>query len=80
MDWGKGRGTPAQNRFNRIAEMQMEEICSFYGHLVQIWFEAGTKISAEGSPDMLPIFKKYQLCSVFYLSTQRSDHRWIGDE
>ena len=79
-DWGKGRGTPAQEKFNRIAEKQMEELCSRYGPLIQIWFDAGTKTPAEGGPDLLPIFEKHQPDSVFYSSTQRSDHRWIGNE
>jgi len=80
VDWGKGRGTPEQEAFNRIAEKQMEEICSRYGPLVQIWFDAGTKTPAEGGPDMLPIFEKHQPSSVFYSSSQRSDHRWVGNE
>ena len=80
VDWGRGRGTPAQEAFNRIAEKQMEEICSHYGPLVQIWFDAGTKTPAEGGPDMLPIFEKHQPDGVFYSSTQRSDHRWVGNE
>ena len=79
-DWGKGRGTPAQEKFNRIAEKQMEELCSRYGPLAELWFDAGTKTPIEGGPDMLPIFEKHQPGCVFYSSTQRSDHRWIGNE
>ena len=60
VDWGKGRGTPAQEKFNRIAEKMMEELCSRYGPLIQIWFDAGTKTPAEGGPDMLPIFRRLQ--------------------
>ena len=71
VDWGKGRGTPAQEKFNRIAEKQMEELCSRYGPLVELWFDAGTKTPAEGGPDMLPIFEKHQPDSVFYSSTER---------
>jgi alpha-L-fucosidase len=80
VDWGKGRGTPAQEKFNRIAERQLEELCSRYGPLAEIWFDAGTKTPVEGGPDMLPIFEKHQPDCVFYSSTQRSDHRWIGNE
>ena len=79
-DWGKGRGTPAQEKFNRLAEHQMEELCSRYGSLAEIWFDAGTRTPAEGGPDMLPIFEKHQPASVFYSSADRSDHRWIGNE
>ena len=80
VDWGKGRGTEKQQRFNRVAEKMTEELCSRYGPLVQIWYDAGVKTPAEGGPDVLPIFEKYQPDSVFYHSKQRSDHRWIGNE
>jgi alpha-L-fucosidase len=80
VDHGKGRGTAKQEEFNRAAEKMMVEICSKYGPLVQIWFDAGTKLPHEGGPDVLPIFDKYQKASVFYHSSKRSDHRWIGNE
>ena len=78
--WGEGRGTPEQEAYNRIAEKQMTEICSKYGSLSQIWFDAGTNTPEEGGPDMLPIFEKYQPDSIFYSSSQRSDYRWVGNE
>jgi alpha-L-fucosidase len=78
--WGKGRGTEKQKKFNRIAEKMTEELCSRYGPLVQIWYDAGVKTPAEGGPDVLPIFEKHQPDSVFYHNKQRSDHRWIGNE
>jgi len=80
VDWGKGRGTAKQAAFNRIAEKMTEELCSRYGPLVQIWFDAGVKTPEEGGPDVLPIFEKHQPHSVFYHNRQRSDHRWIGNE
>ena len=80
VDWGKGKGTKKQEEFNRAAEKMVEELCSKYGPLVQIWFDAGTKLPHEGGPDVLPIFNKYQPDSVFYHSSKRSDHRWIGNE
>ena len=80
VDWGKGRGSAKQAVFNRIAEKMVEELCSRYGPLVQIWFDAGVKTPDEGGPDVLPIFEKHQPQSVFYHNRQRSDHRWIGNE
>jgi alpha-L-fucosidase len=80
VDWGKGRGTPAQEKFNRIAEQMMTELCTRYGPLVQIWFDAGTKTPAEGGPDILPIFRRLQPQSVFYHSSECGEHRWIGNE
>ena len=80
VDWGKGKGTEKQEEFNRAAEKMVEELCANYGPLVQIWFDAGTKTPEEGGPDVLPIFEKHQPDSVFYHSSRRSDHRWIGNE
>jgi alpha-L-fucosidase len=79
-DWGKGNGTPAQAAFNRVAEKMTEELCSRYGPLVELWYDAGVKTPAEGGPDVLPIVEKHQPDVVFYHSRQRSDHRWIGNE
>lgn len=80
VEWGKGKGTKKQEEFNRAAERMVEELCSRYGPLVQIWFDAGTKLPREGGPDILPIFNKYQPHSIFYHGSERSDHRWIGNE
>jgi alpha-L-fucosidase len=80
VNWGRGRGTEQQRVYNRIAEKQTEELCSRYGPLVQIWYDAGVKTPEQGGPDVLPIFDKHQPDSVFYHSEARSDHRWIGNE
>ncbi len=80
VDWGKGKGTDTQAKFNRVAEKMTEELCSRYGPLVQIWYDAGVKTPQQGGPDVLPIFEKHQPNSVFYHSGQRSDYRWIGNE
>ena len=80
VDWGKGCGSAKQKEFNRVAEKMTEELCSRYGPLVQMWYDAGVKTPQEGGPDVLPIFEKHQPDSVFYHNGQRSDHRWIGNE
>jgi alpha-L-fucosidase len=80
VDWGKGKGSAKQAAFNRACETMTGELCSRYGPLVQIWYDAGVKLPPEGGPDVLPIFDRYQPDSVFYNSKQRSDHRWIGNE
>ncbi len=80
VDWGTGRGTAKQGAFNRIAEGMTEELCSRYGPLVQIWYDAGVTAPVDGGPDVLPIFEEHQPDAVFYHNTQRSDHRWIGNE
>lgn len=80
VDWGDGRGTAKQARFNTVAEKMTEELCSRYGPLVQIWFDAGVLTPAQGGPNVLPVFKRHQPDSVFYHNLTRSDIRWIGNE
>jgi alpha-L-fucosidase len=80
VNWGKGRGTRKQKEFNRAAEQMVKELCANYGPLIQIWFDAGTKLPHQGGPDVLSVFEKYQPDSVFYHATKRSDYRWIGNE
>ncbi|MFQ5811478.1 MAG: alpha-L-fucosidase, partial [Armatimonadota bacterium] len=80
VDWGRGRGTPEQEEYNRVAEGMTEELCSRYGPLVELWYDAGVKTPAEGGPDVLPLFEKHPPDAVFYHSKERADHRWIGNE
>lgn len=80
VDWGKGKDTPQQKAFNHVSEEMTEELCSRYGRLLEIWFDAGVKTPSEGGPDVLPIFEKYQPNGLFYNSSQRSDFRWVGNE
>ena len=80
VDWGKGKDTPQQKAFNHACEKMTEELCSRYGRLLEIWFDAGLKTPAEGGPDVLPIFEKDQPDGLFYNSSQRSDFRWVGNE
>ena len=57
---GARGGAAEKEKFNHIGEQQMEELCSRYGPLIQIWLDAGAKTPAEGGPDMLPIFRRCQ--------------------
>jgi alpha-L-fucosidase len=75
-----GKGGEEQARFARTCEQMVEELCSRYGELLQIWFDAGLIFPAEGGPDVLPTVDKYQPNMVFYHSPQRREHRWIGNE
>ena len=77
---GYGKGGPGQAKFARNCEKMVEELCSRYGELVQIWFDAGLIAPKDGGPDVLPIVDKHQPNMVFYHSPQRREHRWIGNE
>jgi alpha-L-fucosidase len=79
-DGAAGRGSARQAEYNRVAERMTEELCSRYGPLLQIWYDAGVKTPEEGGPDVLPVFAKHQPDAVFYHNRRRADHRWIGNE
>ncbi len=80
VNWGKGKGTPEQEAYNRIAEKQFTELMTNYGDIFHIWFDAGHKTPAEGGGNLLPIFEKHQPNGIFYSSSKRSDVRWVGNE
>ncbi len=69
-----------QAGYNRLIENEVEEICSRYGELFEIWFDGGILAPELGGPDVLPIFEKHQPNCLFYHSRQRSDARWGGTE
>jgi alpha-L-fucosidase len=75
-----GKGGEGQAKFARTCEKMFEELCTRYGPLVQIWFDAGNIAPADGGPDLLPIADKDQPNMVFYHSPKRREHRWIGNE
>ncbi len=75
-----GKGGPGQAAFAELNEKITAELCSRYGPLCEIWYDAGNLAPADGGPDVLPIVDRYQKNTVFYSSPQRHDHRWIGNE
>ncbi len=78
VNWGEGG--PGQAQFARLGENMTEELCSRFGPLCEIWYDAGLLAPDDGGPDVLPIVDRYQKQIVFYSSPQRRDHRWIGNE
>ena len=69
-----------QKAYIEVCERQVEELCSRYGALDEIWIEGGALAPDEGGPDILPIVERHQPDTVFYHSPQRGDHRWVGNE
>jgi alpha-L-fucosidase len=69
-----------QAQYNRMCEGMVEELCSRYGDLAIVWFDGGAHGPAQGGPDVLSIFEKYQPNGLFYHNLQRADIRWGGSE
>ena len=80
VNFGKGDDREKQAQYVRTCEKMVEEICSRYGELVEIWFDGGVMTPDKGGPDVLPVVEKHQPNIIFYSSAQRIDKRWAGNE
>jgi len=72
--------TITQQAYNQMIENEVEEICSRYGPLFEVWFDGGAHGPKQGGPDVLGVFKKYQKNCLFYHNLDRADARWGGSE
>jgi len=69
-----------QAYYNSYVEKMVEELCSRYGPLFEIWFDGGAYGPEQGGPDVRPIVEKLQPDCIFYHNYERADHRWGGSE
>ena len=69
-----------QQAYNQMIEKEVEEICSRYGPLFELWFDGGAHGPRQGGPDVLAVFEKYQKNCLFYHNLERADARWGGSE
>jgi Alpha-L-fucosidase len=76
-----GKGSPVtQAQYDRLIESEIQELCTRYGELFMLWFDAGARAPDQGGPDLLPLAEKNQPGIIFYHSNQRRDIRWSGTE
>lgn len=69
-----------QQYYNRLCEGMVEELCTRYGELSQIWFDGGGKHPDTGGPEILPIVQKYQPNCLIYHNSLVAEARWSGIE
>ncbi len=78
-----GEGEFRDNRqeyYRLLCEGMVEELCTRYGDLFEIWFDGGASHPDKGAPDVLPVVKKYQPDALFYHNEQLAEARWGGSE
>jgi len=69
-----------QRAYNDMVEREVEELCTRYGPLFELWFDGGILAHRDGGPDVVPIFERHQPGGLFYHSDERRDARWGGSE
>ena len=74
------RSPITQEAYNTMIEKEVEEICSHYGPLFEVWFDGGAHGPEQGGPDVLGVFEKHQKECLFYHNLDRADARWGGSE
>ncbi len=74
------RSPITQEAYNTMIEKEVEEICSRYGPLFELWFDGGAHGPKQGGADVLGVFEKYQEECLFYHNLDRADARWGGSE
>ena len=74
------RSSITQKQYNEMIEEEVEEICSRYGDLFEVWFDGGAHGPKQGGPNVLGVFEKYQKNGIFYHNLERADARWGGSE
>ncbi len=83
----RGRGgqhhAGAQKKYALLCEKMIEELCSRYGDLVELWFDGGVRSPSQGGPNLAPILKKHQPNAVAfegYRGISPNLARWCGNE
>lgn len=78
-----GEGEFRDNRqeyYRTLCEGMVEELCTRYGDLFEVWFDGGASHPDKRAPDVLPIVKKHQPGALFYHNEQLAEARWGGSE
>lgn len=71
-----------QKRYNDIVKMQLTELWSEYGKLMEVWFDGGVLPPEKGGFDVLAMLKKYQPQAIAFQGPYGHENniRWVGNE
>ena len=71
-----------QKKYNKIVEMQLNELWSEYGKLFEVWFDGGVLPVEKGGFDVLGLLKKYQSEALAFQGPfgYENNIRWVGNE
>jgi alpha-L-fucosidase len=76
-------GDPAeQKRYNEIVKMQLTELWSEYGDLMEVWFDGGVLPPEKGGFDVMALLKQYQPEAIAFQGPfgYENNIRWVGNE
>jgi alpha-L-fucosidase len=71
-----------QKKYNAIVKMQLTELWSEYGDLMEVWFDGGVLPPEKGGFDVLALLKKYQPEAIAFQGPfgYENNIRWVGNE
>ena len=71
-----------QKKYNEIVRMQLTELWSEYGDLMEVWFDGGVLPPEKGGFDVLALLKKYQPEAIAFQGPfgYENNIRWVGNE
>jgi len=71
-----------QRKYNEIVKMQLTELWSEYGDLMEVWFDGGVLPPEKGGFDVLALLRKYQPEAIVFQGPfgYENNIRWVGNE
>jgi len=71
-----------QKRYNEIVKLQLTELWSGYGDLMEVWFDGGVLPPEKGGFDILGLLRKYQPGAIAFQGPfgYENNIRWVGNE
>jgi len=79
VNWGEGGDLERQDEYVEIINQMLTELWTFYGELVEIWFDGWTLPVEKGGQEAIDLLKKYQPNAMVFGGPAQTI-RWVGNE